>query len=176
MIPKDTSAYYYYQQILERDPDNTQATAGFTLIANRYVALAAQALDRGQSKRARTYVESGLRVQNDHPALLMLQARLAGTEPRVELDKLLLTAQTALTHNRLAGAYYYYRKVLELDPENKRAIAGFVLIADRYFAMAEEEFDRGRGEKAKNYVKLGLHVKNDHPALLALNESLMTSR
>ena len=176
MIPKDASAYHYYQKILKLDPGNKQAREGFILIANRYVTLAAQALDQGKNKRAKTYVKSGLRAKNDHPALLMLQARLAGTEPHVELDKLLLTAQTALTHNRLAGAYYYYRKVLELDPENKRAIAGFVLIADRYLEMAQEQFDQGQGEKAKNYVKLGLRVKNDHPALLALNESLRASR
>lgn len=78
--PATHSAYYYYQQVLALDPDNSQATAGVSLIAERYLELATKAFDRGQEKKAQQYVTLGLRIKNDHPELLAFHHRLASRE------------------------------------------------------------------------------------------------
>jgi serine/threonine-protein kinase PpkA len=74
--PADGNAYYYYQEVLKRDPENTEAIEGFSKIADRYLDLAKKAGDRQQYKKANSYVTLGLRVQNDHPGLLALRQRL----------------------------------------------------------------------------------------------------
>ena len=78
--PDTDSAYYYYQQVLALDPDNSQATAGFSLIAERYLELATKAFDKGQEKKAQQYVTLGLRIKNDHPELLAFHHRLTSQE------------------------------------------------------------------------------------------------
>ena len=66
--------------MLALDPDNSQATAGFSLIAERYLELATTAFEKGQEKKAQQYVTLGLRIKNDHPELLAFHHRLASQE------------------------------------------------------------------------------------------------
>ena len=58
------------------DPGNSQARTGFSLIADRYLALARKKFNDGRDKKARHYVELGLGVKNDHAALLAFRDRL----------------------------------------------------------------------------------------------------
>jgi len=81
-LPADNSAYYYYQQVLELDPDNSQARDGVTHIAERYLALANKAVEKGQYTKAKQYVHLGLSVQSDHPDLASLDTRLKGLEKK----------------------------------------------------------------------------------------------
>jgi hypothetical protein len=78
--PDTDSAYYYYQQVLALDPENSQATAGFSLIAERYLELATKAFEKGQEQKAKKYVTLGLRIKNDHPELLAFHHRLTSPE------------------------------------------------------------------------------------------------
>jgi hypothetical protein len=93
------------------------------------------------------------------------------------IDELLRAAHTALTSYRLTtpdtdSAYYYYQQVLALDPHNRQATAGFSLIAERYLTLARKAFDNGQETKARQYVALGLGIKNNHPELLAFHHRL----
>ena len=54
--------------------------AGFSLIAERYVALAKKALHKGQDNKARQYVKAGLQMQPDHAELLSFNDRLTRQE------------------------------------------------------------------------------------------------
>ena len=92
------------------------------------------------------------------------------------IDALLHTAQAALADTRLAlpadnSAYYYYQKVLELDPDNSQARDGVVYIAERYLALAKKAVEKGQSTKAKQYVQLGLSVQSDHPDIRAIQFS-----
>jgi serine/threonine-protein kinase PpkA len=78
--PDTDSAYYYYQQVLVLDPENSQATAGFSLIAERYLELATKAFEKGQEQKAEKYVTLGLSIKNDHPELLAFHHRLTSPE------------------------------------------------------------------------------------------------
>jgi serine/threonine-protein kinase PpkA len=90
-------------------------------------------------------------------------------------------AQDALSKYKLTtpakeNAYAYYQEVLKRDPENRRALEGFSLIADRYLALATKAFNQGQDSNAKRYVELGLWVKHDHPGLLALHDRLTSQK
>ena len=71
--PKD-NAYYYFNKLLELDPDNQQARQGITRIADRYAMLAEQALAKGKTTKTQTYIELGLKIQPDNSTLLSLKS------------------------------------------------------------------------------------------------------
>ena len=70
--PKDC-AFYYYQQVLALDPDNREARAGYTKIADRYALLAQNEMDEFQYGNAGHYIRKGLEIKPGHPRLLSLQ-------------------------------------------------------------------------------------------------------
>lgn len=82
-------------------------------------------------------------------------------------------AENSLQENRLTyppadNAYYYFSRLVALDPANEAAKAGFASIAERYTELAEQEFDNRNFGKAQAYIALGLQVRPDHASLLNL--------
>jgi len=75
-----------------------------------------------------------------------------------------------LTYPARDNAYYYFSRLLELDPGNETAIQGIMNIADRYAILAEQAMARNEWEKTAAYVDIGLKIDPDHQSLLALKE------
>ncbi|MEJ2643928.1 MAG: AAA family ATPase [Gammaproteobacteria bacterium] len=75
-IPAAGSAYYYYQLMLARAPDDPRAKQGIERIVERYLWLAQRAVSRQDYDRARNYIHRGLGVSPDNPEFLKLQSRL----------------------------------------------------------------------------------------------------
>ena len=69
------------------------------------------------------------------------------------------------------NAYYYYRSVLEADPDNEEALAGVRRVAGTYASLAEQEIDRFHYYKARTYIERGLAVDPDNARLRALESS-----
>lgn len=78
--PEEDSAFYYFQQVLDIDPDNRAALDGLTEIATRYAWLVERELGRGDPQRARHFLELGLSVRPDHPQLNALAPQVASLE------------------------------------------------------------------------------------------------
>jgi serine/threonine-protein kinase PpkA len=82
-------------------------------------------------------------------------------------------AMNSLRDNRLTyppadNAYYYFSRLLAMDPGNDSAKNGFSDIAERYTELAEQEFSNRKFGKAQAYIALGLQVQPDHTSLLDL--------
>jgi serine/threonine protein kinase len=82
-------------------------------------------------------------------------------------------AQQALDKYRLTtpegnNAWYYYRRVLEEDPNNSEALTGKKRIADRYADLAVRAFDQLHYSKARSYIERGLMVDPGNERLLKL--------
>jgi serine/threonine protein kinase len=73
-----------------------------------------------------------------------------------------------LTHPPADNAYYYYSRLLALDPQNKSATSGFSDIAERFVVLAEMEFSRRNYGQAQTYIALGLQVQPDNEGLISL--------
>lgn len=73
-----------------------------------------------------------------------------------------------LTYPPKDNAYYYFNRLLELDPGNQTAVTGILEIADRYAVLAEQALARDELEKTAAYVDIGLRINPDNEALLAL--------
>ena len=93
------------------------------------------------------------------------------------IEELLLLANRALERDRLSvpkqqNAWYYYREVLALDPDNKAAQDGFARIAARYHELAMYALQKQALDKAQRYIQRGLGVEPGDSSLLALQEEV----
>ena len=70
------------------------------------------------------------------------------------------------------SAYDVYKKILDIDPGNKKAHEGIRNIADRYEQLAREAQRAGDVEQTKVNVDLGLRVHPSHEGLLELQSEL----
>ena len=73
-----------------------------------------------------------------------------------------------MTYPPADNAYYYFSRLVALDPANEAAREGFADIAERYTELAEQEFANRNFGKAQAYIALGLQVRPDHASLLNL--------
>ncbi len=73
-----------------------------------------------------------------------------------------------LTQPPADNAYYYYSRLLALDPQNPAAQKGFLEIAERFVVLAEMEFSRKDYTKAQAYITLGLQVDPGNEGLESL--------
>lgn len=64
------------------------------------------------------------------------------------------------------NAYYYYRKILEDDPNHPDALRGVAEIAEIYADLVEWAVGKGSYRKAREYVNTGLAVNPDNERLL----------
>jgi serine/threonine-protein kinase PpkA len=73
-----------------------------------------------------------------------------------------------LTHPPKDNAYYYYSKLLEIDPANELARQGMLKIAERFAFLAERALATSDIDKARGYVKVGLQFDPKNKTLLTL--------
>ena len=78
LIPEDESAYHYFQQALELDPESSLARDGIEQIVARYTTLATYALDKDDWQRAERYIARGLRISpNDEDLQALLEQMIS---------------------------------------------------------------------------------------------------
>ncbi|NKB36393.1 MAG: protein kinase [Gammaproteobacteria bacterium] len=75
-----------------------------------------------------------------------------------------------LTYPAKDNAYYYFNRMLEMDPGNEEAINGILEIADRYAMQAEQALSRNQHEKMLTYIEYGLRINPDNQSLRALKQ------
>ena len=66
------------------------------------------------------------------------------------------------------NAYYYFSRMLELEPGNKKAISGILAISDRYYQQAEQALATNQQEKMLTYIEYGLKINPRNESLIAL--------
>jgi serine/threonine protein kinase len=73
-----------------------------------------------------------------------------------------------LTYPPRDNAYYYFNKLLEIDPANVEARNGINEIANRYAILAERTLAQSEYEKTQTYVSLGLKIDPRNETLLSI--------
>ena len=167
--PIDNNAYHYYQQILELHPQHEEAIKGDNRIADAYADLAERKLDQYDYEAAKRHIHRGLTIQPTNHRLQALQKK-------TNIGRLLAQADTALKEQRLTrpknnNAYYYYQRILELQPKHKQALKGITGIADAYADLAESKLDKFNYVAAKQYLHRGLKIQPDNARLQALQKN-----
>jgi serine/threonine-protein kinase PpkA len=73
-----------------------------------------------------------------------------------------------LTYPPKDNAYYYFSRMLEMDPGNMQAVRGILEISDRYAQQAEQALAKNQQEKMITYIEYGLRINPQNESLLAL--------
>jgi len=79
-----------------------------------------------------------------------------------------------LTYPPKDNAYYYFSRLLEIDPGNETAKHGILEVSDRYTVLAEQAMAKNEVEKAAAYVDIGLRVNPANQALSAMKDLVQT--
>ena len=74
------------------------------------------------------------------------------------------------------NAYYYFSRLLRIDPSSEQARQGLLQIAARYAVLAERAIAVNEVELARNYVTIGLQVDPTNSALLMLRDLAVTDK
>jgi tetratricopeptide (TPR) repeat protein len=101
-------------------------------------------------------------------ALAVLNDNAASNEE--EIKTLITKAEEALKKYRLTSpktdnAYYYYNKILKLDPGNKDAKKGLRKLAGKYGTLADKALKKDDEEKARTYLQRGLRIQPNDKSL-----------
>ena len=75
--PEGSNAFAAYRHILEIDPNNSQAKAGLKKIADYYENLAQTEFQKGDTKKALSMIQTGLKVMPGHTGLVALKQKMA---------------------------------------------------------------------------------------------------
>ena len=179
--PEDDNAFAYYQKILDMAPGDERALAGIRRIAERYAQLARAQQQIGDLKETLALIEQGLRVAAEHQGLITLRDEVfLEVEERLKEDTifaLLAKGERQLIASRLTlpkgdNAYESYQKVLEMAPDDERALTGIRRIAERYGALGRSRRVRGELKESLTLIKKGLMIVPTDPDLLILKEQV----
>lgn len=77
-----------------------------------------------------------------------------------------------LTYPEKDNAYYYFSRLLELQPDNQKAYNGILAIAERYAILAERSLANNEADKTQSYINIGLQINPNNQALLSLKSLL----
>ncbi|MGH8550486.1 MAG: serine/threonine protein kinase [Methylococcales bacterium] len=101
--------------------------------------------------------------------------------PESRIDELLKAGNQAFADRRLTtpsedSALYYYRKVLDLSPNNPQAETGLQRIVSTYIALAGEKWRQGKSAASRQYLERAYSVDPANPELLAAKRRMMVRR
>lgn len=90
-----------------------------------------------------------------------------------EIDTLMDAAEKAFVEERLTlpahdSAYVYYRRILDIDPDHRKAREGIRMICDRYVEFAANALATNNLPTAFRYIEKGLAVSPDYSELLLI--------
>jgi hypothetical protein len=74
------------------------------------------------------------------------------------------------------NAYYYFSRLLQMDPCDDAARQGLQQIAARYVILAEREIADGNQDQARSYTAIGLQVDPENASLPALSELAVSTK
>lgn len=168
--PKGDNAFESYRRILAANPDDEDAHAGLEKVAARIEALARDEWKAGKVGPSLSRLEHGLKAFPGRAGLLALRREITRSR---RLDELLAKAERQFASAKLTApgddnAYATYREILDLDPQNPRALAGIQDIATHYEEQAHRALTVGRLEEALAAIGQGLQLAPGRSDLLWL--------
>lgn len=98
-----------------------------------------------------------------------------GTAPEQVAQALLWLGRHSLNDLKLTepprdNAYYYFSRMLQLDPNSADARAGMHDIATRFAMLAEQAIAEDRFDQARSYIALGLQVDGSNRRLAEMRD------
>lgn len=165
--PPGENAAEVYHRVLAADPDNVVAMQGLNEVESQIVSRSSQLLAAGDIQSVQALLDRASAVGLNPDSIAEVQgrldlevARLADVQTGLERAQLLL-AQGFITAPQPENAVAVLREVERLDPGNEQGAALLQAAAERLAAVAQEAYDVGMVEEARQYLELALTVTPD---------------
>lgn len=146
LYPKDKNAHDLYRQVLKLDPDNQQAQRGIQNIIAYYQDAAETQIANKKFDKAKRIINNIAKIDAGSPVVRGLRNKLnnAGQQSnnQAKIDSWLNLARKAYNAKQYStpprkNAIYYYRKALEMDPDNMIARNGIINVENQYKSMVD---------------------------------------
>ncbi len=177
--PQSNNAYYFYNEVLKLDPANENALSGLDKIFINLFENAKVSMNDGDFESAKKYLAIANDIKPDSEIIRLSnkvledkledQARLEKEKLKEEqlkqelklkeeqISKLLDKAEKNIDNEQLISpqgdnARYHYKRILQIDPGNEKAIAGLARISKTYVSRAKEAININDYVLAKEYL------------------------
>ena len=165
--PPGENAAEVYHRVLAADPDNAVAAQGIIEVESQIISRTSQLIALGDIEAVYALVDRSGAVGLSPETIAEVQGRLdaevfrlASIQTGLEQAQLLM-AQGFLTAPQEGNAVAVLREIQRLDPGNEQAETLLQGSAERLAAVAQEAFDVGMAEEARQYLELALTVTPD---------------
>jgi serine/threonine protein kinase len=165
--PPGENAAEIYHRVLAADPDNAVAAQGLIEVESQVISRTNALIDEGDIDAVRALVDRAGAVGLGPATVAEVQGRLDAEVARIAsvqaaLDRArLLMAQGFLTAPAEGNAVAVLREIQRLDPNNAQAADLLTGAAERLAAVAEEAWEVGMADEARQYLELALTVTPD---------------
>ncbi len=172
--PPGENAAEVYHRVLAADPDNVVAVQGLKEVESQIVSRATRLIAESDIGAVQTLLDRSGAVGLDADTLAEVKerldtevARLASVQSGLERARELM-AQGFITAPQADNAVAVLREIQRIDPGNQEAAAMLTAAAERLARVAQEAYDVGMVEEARQYLELALTVTPDVSAWRAL--------
>ncbi len=165
--PPEDNAAEMYQRVLATDPDNSLAAQGLAELNAQVLGQLAADLDQRRFARAGALIERAAAVGFDATTVIDMRDRLTAERTRAaRIDELLASSQALIKAGFLTepvsdNAVTQLREILRIDPGNETAQDLLNSSAARLAGVAEEAYQAGLMELARQYLDLALAITPD---------------
>jgi serine/threonine-protein kinase PpkA len=179
--PASDNALESFTQVLNRQPDNTSAIDGLTLIATRFTSQANEALQREEFSEALRLADNGLLAVPDDANLLAIQTQSTGqlSARDQEIQSRLQDAQRLVLSGSFLppgdNALDAFNSVEEMDPGNEQATRGLARLPDQVFEEANQLEKLGDFGGAGDWLEKAQSAFGDQPRFAELKSRLDSS-
>lgn len=156
--PANDNALYFYSQILKLDRDHGEAKKAFTSIHQQLIDKTRDQIEQQEFAEAEQSLKLAETVfpgheQNSKLKFLLQQA----TGKHQQISRLLAKADAALKNKHFAtpsndNAYYYFKRVTELESDNSSALDGIKQVENALLALAKSSIESNKPDRAIAYL------------------------
>lgn len=163
--PADNNALLFYKEMLSIDSNNVVATDGISYMLTRLFVNGSKELETDEITAAKQTLATITEIDNESEEYFDLAEAIVNYEEAAEKkirDKQIVTlfkqADTAYAAKDFIAptnenAVFYYRQVLELEPENEKARKGIEDISQQYADLTEKHINNRDWVRAESTIK-----------------------
>jgi len=149
--PLGTNAYEKLQEIFSIEPENNEAKAELYRIVGIYIDFSEKSMSKNDTLNAKKYLDQAEMILPNDSRISQKRKELKSLNTDYLENKLKL-AKHNLQKNQLKEAAINFKKVLDLDDDNTKAINGIKKVVDNYIMLANNKMGVGDWSKAKTYL------------------------
>lgn len=158
VTPENSSAYYFYQQVLKIEPDNLSAKKGISEIESQLFLQAKNNYDNGDITAARHYLKQLKAVNPDSAKADELKTVIQNNIKNImKISDLLNEADQRLRNKQYTkpendNAFYLYQQILKLQADNQPAKQGIKNIEDQLLKLANAAYANKQYSQSLDYL------------------------